>query len=105
MAESGFIHTVFFWLKSGTPESARQQLIDDCRQYLGKISTVRFLAAGVPAGTPRQVVDNSYAVGLAVHFDDQAGHDAYQEDALHLEFIARNKAHWERVQVYDLIPG
>jgi hypothetical protein len=33
--------------------------------------------------------------------DDVAGHDEYQVHPLHLEFIARNKAHWKRVQIYD----
>jgi hypothetical protein len=96
-----FIHTVYFWLKPGTAESAREQLARECREYLGKIPGVRRLWAGVPAGTPREVVDNSYAVGLTVVLDDRKGHDAYQVHPLHLEFIARNKEHWAKVQVYD----
>jgi hypothetical protein len=51
--------------------------------------------------TPRPVVDNTYDVGLSVALDDRAGHDVYQEHALHKEFIARNQEHWQRVQVYD----
>ena len=45
--------------------------------------------------TPRDVVDNSYDVGLCVVLDDDAGHDVYQEPHLHKEFIARNKANWD----------
>ena len=96
-----FIHIVYFWLKSGTPEVARQQLLQDCQTYLGKISQVRQLYAGRPANTPRPVVDNSYDVGLCVALDDRAAHDIYQDHPLHKEFIARNSAHWQRVQVYD----
>ena len=51
--------------------------------------------------TPREVVDNSYDVGLCVVLDDSAGHDVYQVHPLHNEFIARNKENWARVQVYD----
>jgi len=98
-----FIHTVYFWLKPGTPAAARQQLIDDCVAYLGKVPTVRQLFAGLPANTPREVVDNSYGVGLTVVLDDVAGHDVYQEHPLHKEFIARNKEHWQRVQIYDYV--
>jgi hypothetical protein len=98
-----FIHTVYFWLHEGTPEAARQQLIDDCRGILAQIPTVRQLWAGPPAGTPRNVVDNSYGCGLTVVFDDRAGHDIYQDHPLHHDFIERNKAHWQRVQVYDFV--
>ena len=96
-----FVHTVFFWLKPDAPPAAREQLVNDCRNFLGKIPTVRQLWAGVPAMTPRDVVDNSYAVGLTVVLDDSAAHDVYQKHELHLQFLARNKQHWQRVQVYD----
>ena len=96
-----FIHTVYFWMQEGAPAAAREQLVNDCRTYLAKIPTVRHLWAGVPAMTPRDVVDNSYAVGLTVVLDDDAGHDVYQIHELHKEFIARNKPNWKRVQIYD----
>lgn len=98
-----FIHTVYFWLNEGTTDAARDQLVADCREYLAKVPTVRQLWAGPPAGTPRDVVDNSYGVGLTVIMDDAAGHDVYAVHPLHLEFIARNKASWSRVQVYDFV--
>ena len=96
-----FVHVVYFWLNPGTPETPRQQLVADCTTYLGKIPTVRHLWAGRPAMTPRDVVDNSYDVGLCVVLDDEPGHAVYQEHPLHKEFIARNKPNWKRVQVYD----
>ena len=96
-----FVHTVYFWLKPGTSDSARDQLVEDCRTILSSCPTVKQLHAGRPAMTPRDVVDNSYAVGLTVTFDDRAAQDAYQVDAKHNEFIERNKEHWDRVQVYD----
>lgn len=96
-----FVHMVFFWLKQGTPDAAGAQLLDDCQTYLGKIPSVRHVWAGRPAMTPRDVVDNSYDVGLCVALDDAAGHDVYQEHPLHKEFIARNKPNWQRLQIYD----
>jgi hypothetical protein len=98
-----FIHQVCFWLKPGTPSSTKEQLIADCRKYLGAIPTVRQLFAGPPAGTNREVVDQTYHVGLVVLLDDRAGHDAYQDHPSHHEFITRNKAHWEKVRVIDFI--
>lgn len=96
-----FVHVVYFWLSEGVPDAVRKQLVDDCETYLGRIPSVRHLWAGRPAMTPRPVVDNSYDVGLCVVLDDAAGHDVYQEHPLHKEFIARNKPHWKRVQIYD----
>lgn len=98
-----FIHTVYFYMQPDTPAEALEQLAADCREYLASIPTVRQLWAGPPAGTPRDVVDNSYGVGLTVIMDDAAGHEVYAVHPRHLEFIARNKAHWARVQVYDFV--
>ena len=66
-------------------------------------SAVAFLRDRLFSGrmTPRDVVDNSYGVGLTVVLDDVKGHDVYQEHPLHKEFIARNKPNWKRVQIYD----
>jgi hypothetical protein len=96
-----FIHTVYFWLTEGTPDPARRQLEQDCKDLLSRIPTVRQLWAGRPADTNRPVVDRSYDVGLSVVLDDAAGHDVYQEHELHKQFIARHKPNWKRVQVYD----
>jgi hypothetical protein len=88
-------------MNPGVSDAQRQQLVDDCNTFLSKIPTVRHLWAGRPAMTPREVVDNSYDVGLCVVMDDDAGHDVYQEHPLHKDFIARNKPNWKRVQIYD----
>jgi hypothetical protein len=96
-----FVHVVLFWLKPGAPAEARDNLLRDARELLGAIPTVRHIWVGRPAMTPRDVVDNSYDVGLCVVFDDAAGHDTYQPHERHSQFIARNSAHWQRVQVYD----
>jgi hypothetical protein len=96
-----FVHVVLFWMKAGAPAGAREQLKSDCEAYLGKIPAVRKLWAGNPAMTLREVVDNSYDVGLCVVLNDVAAHDQYQVHDLHKQFIERNKANWQRVQIYD----
>ncbi|MFN3651632.1 MAG: Dabb family protein [Armatimonadota bacterium] len=100
-----FVHTVYFWLREGTPEAARQQLIDDCRTLLAQVPTVQKVWAGPAANTPRDVVDNSYGCGLTVLFASREDHDVYQDHPLHQDFIERNREHWERVQVYDYLDG
>jgi hypothetical protein len=98
-----FTHMVFFWMKEGAPPAEREGVIKSCNELLAKIPTVKHLWAGKPAMTPRDVVDNSYDVGLCVVMDDRAGHDVYQNHPLHTEFINRHKLHWQRVRVYDFM--
>lgn len=98
-----FVHTVVFWLKEGTDEASRNQVIADCNELLTKIPTVRHLWAGVPANTPRPIVDNSYSLTLTVALDDREGHDLYQDHPLHKEFIERNKSHFDRFTIYDFV--
>ena len=96
-----FVHVVLFWLKDDAPTGAKEQLLNDCKGLLGKIPGLTMFDVGTPAMTPREVVDNSYSIGLLTAFPDSAGHDVYQTHPLHLEFIARNKANWKKVQIYD----
>jgi len=98
-----FIHHVYFWLKKDVPATAADQIIADGRSLLSKIPGVSHCWLGKPAMTPRDVVDNSYQVGLCVILTDTAAHDVYQTHPLHLDFIGRNKANWERVRVFDFI--
>ena len=96
-----FIHTVYFWLSDAADENVRRRMLADCTELLAKIPTARHVWAGVPAMTPREVVDNSYTIGLCTAFDDNKGHDEYQVHPLHKEFGARYKKYWKRVQIYD----
>ena len=96
-----FVHGVFFWMKPDAPAGAAEQIAADCRELIAPLDGLAFFDVGRPAMTPREVVDNSYHVGLLTVFVDSAAHDAYQTHPQHLEFIARNKANWERVRIYD----
>jgi len=98
----GFIHNVFFWLKEGTSVEEKASFLIALRK-LAEIKTVRSLFAGTPAGTPRNVVDNSYDFALIVHLDNVEGHDAYQVDPIHDEFAATQSHLWTKVQIYDIL--
>ncbi|MDP8245487.1 MAG: Dabb family protein [Candidatus Hinthialibacter antarcticus] len=100
---SGFVHMVFFWLKPEATEEDKKSMINDCMKDLAAIESVNHLWAGKPAGTPREVVDNSYDLGLIVVYDDQAGHDAYQDDPRHVAFVQKYKPLFEKIQVFDTV--
>lgn len=98
-----FIHSVYFWLKGGESNTARLEMMADANEKLREIPTVQQIWAGPPAGTPRDIVDNSYQIGLTVILEDVEAHDIYQEHPLHQEFIARFRENWEKVLVYDFL--
>jgi Stress responsive A/B Barrel Domain len=94
------IHTVYFWLQ----EDLTTANLGEFEQGLKSLLTILHVREGYwgkPAGTPREVVDNSYAYSLTMFFKSTAEHDSYQVDEVHNEFVAKNKAKWKRVQVYD----
>jgi hypothetical protein len=97
-----FVHTVFFWMQDSLSEENRQVFLEGLER-LKTIETVQHGMVGTPAGTPRDVVDNSYDYALILHFADVAGQDAYQVDPIHQDFVAASQGFWERVQVYDTV--
>lgn len=95
------VHTVFFYLKPELSADQREGFRHELAK-LGGLPQVRAFYLGTPAAVPaRPVVDHSFSFSITCVFDDVAAHDQYQADAVHLDFIARCKELWSRVQVYD----
>ena len=97
-----FIHNVYFWLKENVTEEQKTAFEGGLRK-LSTCPTILTYYYGKPAGTPRQVVDNSYQYSLSIHFKSAADQDAYQVEPIHEEFITLYRALWERVRVYDTV--
>ncbi len=105
MTDTHFYHSVYFWLRAdGTPDDARSTA-DGCRTHLAGIPGIVQMHVGLPAGTPRDVVDNSYGVALLIEFESKEAYDVYETHPDHLRFIAELRPLWSRVQVYDAVPG
>lgn len=100
-AETGFIHSVFFWVNEGITEEQKADFAKNGLGALSAIESVHKMYVGPPAMTQREVVDNSYGFALICHFKDEAAHDAYQDDPIHLKFIEDYKHIWSKVVVYD----
>ncbi len=99
--EGKFFHHVFFWLKEPDSPQARQEFLTALRK-MKEISTIRYSFIGTPAGTPREIVDNSWTFYWLVTFDGKDGWKVYNDHPIHNEF--RKKAHlWKKVLVYDTI--
>lgn len=97
---STFIHTVFFWMKRDL-SSEDLATYEKGLQSLTNISYVKASWIGKPAGTARDVVDNSYDYALILHFDSKEDQDAYQVAPVHEEFVEKSAHTWDKVQVYD----
>lgn len=97
-----FIHHVFFWLKDPDSEADRRSLHEGL-QRLSRVSTLRSFHIGRPAGTHRDVIDASYSLSWLTTFDSAADEAAYQEDPLHLAFVAECAHLWSKVVVYDSV--
>ena len=97
-----FVHTVFFWMKEGLSKE-EAQFFEEGMEKLGATPSILSYKWGKPAGTPRDVVDNSYSYALIVDFASSEDQDAYQIDPIRLEFIEQCKNLWTKVQVYDTV--
>ena len=95
-----FFHVVNFWLKVGLSAEDEAKFLAGVKT-LGQIDTLKVFSVGKPAETDRPVIDRSYSYCLVTAFDDEAGHDIYQEAPVHLKFIADCAHLWERVLIYD----
>jgi len=51
--------------------------------------------------TPREIVDNTYDFAWICHFQDKAGHDAYQINPIHRAFVEKYEHLFDRVKIYD----
>ena len=96
-------HHVYFWLNKEhhTPED--RATFEDA---ISKLFEIRWVTGGrwaVPADVEiRPVVDQSWDYALAMEFANVEGHNAYQIDEYHLEFVAAFKGWWEKVIIHDL---
>ena len=97
-----FVHTVFFWMND-TVSEAEKLVFESGLEILGTVPSIEKYYYGKPAGTPRDVVDNSYDYAWIVHFADAGAQDEYQEHEIHLEFVDKYQHLWEHVKVYDTV--
>ena len=99
--ETGFVHTVFFWMNENVTDEQKANFAKNGLGELVKVSSIYKSYFGPPAKTPREVVDNSYDFALSCHFKNKEDQDAYQIDPIHLKFIEDYKDLWKEVIVYD----
>ena len=98
--KASFVHVVYFWLKEDLTAEQTAKFYEGVKT-LGEIKDVINFRLGKAAGTPREVVDNTYDAMIIVECADAAGHEAYQVDAIHDKFREDCGAFFEKIQIYD----
>ncbi len=93
-----FMHMVYFWL---APDTDVDDFIKSTEDFLKQVKVIKGYHLGKPAGTPREVVDNSYSVSLVVTFDSKEDQNTYQKHEAHLKYIEDNNTKWTDVKIYD----
>ncbi len=99
--DTGFIHSVFFWFDDTMTDAQKEDFVKNGMEKLAQCEHLSSIYFGPPAGTPRQVVDNSYDYAWICHFKDKAAHDAYQVDPLHKKFVDQYSDLFKEVKIYD----
>jgi len=103
MKNVNFRHVVYFWLNKPEDASQRKQFLANLKEFISGMNNIQDVFIGVPANTPREVVDNSYQYSLNLGFENKAEQDIYQDHPLHKKFIEKTAHLWNRVVVYDSV--
>ena len=97
-----FLHTVYFWLKDDKQET-HEKFLFELTRFIENVEVIKTRHIGSPAGTNREVIDNTYSYCLSLSFDSKKEHDIYQEHQLHKDFISNASDLWSKVLVYDSV--
>src|SRR5262245_31009698 len=97
-----FVHSVYFWLKPDLTAEQSAKFWELVRP-LTTIESVRHGYVGTPASTDRPIIDRSYSCALVLAFDDDKGHDLYQDHPVHDKFRQDCATFWSKIVIYDAI--
>jgi len=101
--DSNFVHVVYFWLNNPDNADDRKEFETALNTFLNSSEYAKTKFIGVPAKTPRDVVDNSYTYSLILSFNSKEEQDKYQKEPVHLKFVEDAQHLWSKVQVYDSV--
>jgi len=97
----GVVHTVFLWLKNSGDMQHRRQLLlatDRLRSIPGVLD-IRF---GEMIESDRNIVDDSFDIGIYMYFNDVAAMNRYLVHPLHQKIVEQDiKPLVERIVVHD----
>jgi hypothetical protein len=100
-SNEGVVHTVFLWLKKPGDEQHRRQLLIASNK-LRSIDGVLDIRFGEMIESGRDIVDDSFDVGIYFYFSDVAAMNRYLVHPLHKATVEQDiKPLVERIVVHD----
>ncbi|SEK51782.1 Stress responsive A/B Barrel Domain [Aquimarina amphilecti] len=103
MFDKNFVHSVYIWLNNPDNPDERKLFEESLNKFLSTSKYAKTNFIGAPAGTDREVVDNSYTYSIIVTFSSKEEQDLYQKEEAHLLFIKEASSLWNKVQIYDTV--
>ncbi|WP_108804147.1 Dabb family protein [Aquimarina sp. Aq107] len=101
--DKNFVHSVYIWLNNPDNLEERELFEKSLTKFLNTSKYAKTNFVGTPAGTDREVVDNTYTYSIIVTFSSKEEQDLYQKEEAHLLFIKEASSLWNKVQIYDTI--
>ena len=103
-SENQVVHIVLIWLKEPGNEQHITQVIEATLQ-LKEIEEVNELRIGKSVDSDRDIVDDSFDIGLYMLFDDQEAMQRYLAHPKHKKIVKKSiKPLSKRIRVHDFIP-
>ena len=100
-SNQGVIHTVYLWLKKPGDQQHRHQLLyaSDRLRSIPGVLDIRF---GESIASDRDIVDDSFDVGIYFYFKDVEAMNAYLRHPVHISVVEqRIKPLVNRITVHD----
>jgi hypothetical protein len=97
-----FVHSVYFWLHDDLSSVRKATFLEGIRS-LCTIDSVQQSFIGVPAGTSREIIDQSYSYALILSFSNAAAQDDYQVHPIHDVFREKCGGSWKKIVIYDAV--
>ncbi len=99
--DRGVVHTVYLWLKNPGNQQQRERLLT-ATDRLRTIPGVREIRFGEVIESSRDIVDDSFDIGIYFYFSDVAAMNRYLVHPLHRQVVEQDiKPVVERIVVHD----
>lgn len=96
-----FAHVVLFWLKNPDSKEDRETFESAMRTMIKNSEYIKSVHFGLPANTPREIVDNSYTYSYIATFASKEDQDAYQTEKAHDVFRNAVGHLFDKIRIYD----